>query len=850
MRQLNSFLGGCTVALLAALAATWISPAGAEEPIPAAVEPAFAAEDVAFFEQQVQPILQAQCFKCHGAVESPKGKLRLTSRPAVLRGGDNGPAVSLESPDESLLLSAINYESFEMPPSGKLPQADRDVLAEWVRRGLPWTPGVVDEPEPTAAHGPPQVNDETRAHWAFQPVQRPALPREQDHSWARTAIDAFILSRLEASGLRPAAEASRQTLIRRATYDLTGLPPTPEEVATFLADDAPGAYERLIDRLLASPHYGERWGRHWLDLVRYAETNSYERDGPKPYVWRYRDWVIGALNADMPYDRFLIEQLAGDELADRTRESLIATGYYRLGIWDDEPVDAEQALYDDLDDVLSTTGQVMLGVTIGCARCHDHKLDPIPQRDYYSLLSFFAGVQRFGVRGYESIEAQSLRSIATPEEEAAQAAEVAAHEERVADNRRQMETIERLVRDDFSGVEREEFQNENRQLELVRARVPALIDEEQFAEYERQFREREALRQFRPRALEQALCVTEIGPQPRSMHVLVRGNPHAPGDEVAPAYLSVLPAADASPAAAHPQANTSGRRTALARWIASGENPLTARVMANRVWQYHFGRGIVRSSSNFGLTADRPTHPELLDYLAAELVAGGWRLKSLHRQIMLSAAYRMSSAADDAALAADPQNDLFWRFNPRRLGAEEVRDSILAVNGSLNDWKMGGESVFVAIPDEVLAGQSMPGAGWGRSPPLDERRRSIYIHVKRSLPPPVLAAFDAPETDFTCPVRFATTQPTQALGMLNSRFANEQAGVFADYLRAQVGSDAAECVRLCLRRTLQREPSDAEVERGVRFVSTAQSEHGASEEQALRLFCLVALNLNEFLYLD
>ena len=807
--------------------------------------------DVSFFQDDIRPILETHCFKCHGGEGAPKAGLRLTSRAGILRGGDSGPAVSLDAPAESLLLSAVNYEAYEMPPSGKLPDEQRAALARWVELGLPWTPGDEAEEvyEPVHA-GPPAVNDETRAHWAFRPVERPEDPLIERDGWAAGPIDAFILARLDAAGLHPAPPADKAALVRRAYYDLTGLPPSPEEVAAFVQDDSAEAWPKLVDRLLDSPHYGEKWARHWLDLVRYAETNSYERDGAKPYVWRYRDYVIRSFNEDKPYDRFLIEQLAGDELPDRSAEALIATGYYRLGIWDDEPSDPEQAHYDDLDDILSTTSQVFLGLTVGCARCHDHKLDPLPQADYYRMLAFFSGVQRFGVRSYESVEAQSLRPIGPPGETAARAAEVAAHAGRVDDNRGRMEAIEAVVREDFIPVEREEFVNEGRQLVLLRARVPRLLSEEQFAAYERLFREREELRQFRPRALEQALCVTETGPTPRETFLLIRGNPHSPGDAVEPGFPRVLPVIDVPVETAPPEANSSGRRTALAKWMASPQNPLTTRVLVNRVWQYHFGRGIVRSASNFGLTADAPTHPELLDWLAAEFVSGGWKLKSLHRQIMLSNAYRMSSEANPVALAQDPQNDLLWRFDPRRLTAEEVRDSILAVNGSLNRDALYGPSIFVPIPAEVLAGQSMPGSGWGESTPEDRRRRSIYIHVKRSLSPPILTSFDAPETDFSCPVRFATTQPTQALGMLNGSFLHEEAQVFADYLRATADDDPAEQVRLCLRRTLQREATEVEVRRGLDFLAAAQGDHGLTPERALKYFCLVALNLNEFVYLD
>jgi mono/diheme cytochrome c family protein len=834
--------------LLLAASAVAADPAAVDKPSSDNIAPTDPAA-IEFFEAQVRPLLEARCYKCHGGGEAAKGGLRLNARASLLRGGDTGAAISLEAPAESLLLKAINYDGYEMPPEGKLPPEEIAILARWVELGLPWTPGEEgDESELPAAHGPPQVNDEARNFWSFRPVERPAVPAATDPAWNQNPIDAFILSRLESEGLRPAPAASRQALIRRAYYDLTGLPPTPEEVAAFVADESADAWPRLVERLLESPHYGEKWGRHWLDLVRYAETNSYERDGIKPNAWRYRDYVIRAFNQDLPYDRFVTEQLAGDELPDRTADTLIATGYYRLGIWDDEPVDHEQALYDDLDDILATTSQVFLGLTMNCARCHDHKLDPVPQADYYRMLSFFAGVQRFGVRSYESIVEQSLRTIAPPEEQQRHAAAIAAHQAQIAENDKALAIAEEAIRADLSPVEKEEFEHEDRQVAIAQKRVPGVLSEEQFAEYKRLHRRRDKLRRSPPAALEMALCVTEIGPTPRDMHVLVRGNPHVPGDRVEPGFPSVLPTA--TPEYSSSDHGTCGRRLALARWIASSGTPLTARVMVNRVWQHHFGEGLVRTPSNFGLQGDAPTHPELLDWLAAEFVARGWRIKELHRLMMLSQTYQRSSQADAAALERDPENRLLARFNMRRLTAEEVRDSILAVNGTLNRDKMFGPSIYTIIPDEVLAGQSMPGAGWGRSAPDDEARRSIYIHVKRSLPPPILASFDAPDTDFSCPVRFATTQPTQALGLMNSAFLNTEARRFVETLRRQAPDDRAEQVRLCLRRVTQREVTEDELARGLRLIEALESEHGLDADRALTLFCVVALNLNEFMYLD
>jgi len=779
-------------------------------------------------------VLSRRCLSCHSGAK-PAGGLDLATRAGLVKGGASGPALAASS-EQSLLLKAVRYAGPQMPPSGRLAQSEIDTMARWIKEGAAYPAGA-NPAEPTGHLVPPAVTPETMRFWSFQPVRRSKTPAVKDRAWARNPIDAFVLSRLEAGHLAPNGPASRAALIRRASYDLTGLPPTPEAVQAFVADRSPDAYEKVIDRLLASPQYGEKWGRHWLDLVHFAETNSYERDGVKPNAWRYRDYVIDSLNADKPYDQFIREQLAGDELPGRTPEMLIATGYYRLGIWDDEPVDREQAYYDDVDDIVRTTAETFLGLTVGCARCHDHKIDPIPQKDYYSFVSFFAGVNRYGP--------QCQRPIAPAAEVRKGQGEVAAHGALVQANAAEIAAIESKVAADFSPVEREEFRTDASRIPIVKKRVGRLLTAPEFDRYLALKRTERDLRVFRPGALDTALCVTE-DPKPRVTHVLMRGNAHAEGDVVQPAFLSVLspPQPEIAPAA-----ESCGRRIALAKWIASPANPLTARVMANRLWQYHFGRGIVRTSSNFGFQGSAPTHPELLDWLASELVANHWRLKPLHRMIMLSSTYRMSSAVNSAALERDPENGLMWRFDMRRLEAEEIRDSILAVNGSLN-LQRGGPGVFTEIPAVVLAGQSRPGDGWGKSPEDQRNRRSVYIHVKRSLITPMIAGFDGPETDFTCPVRFATTQPTQALSLMNSEFINAEARKFAAYLRKTAGQDAESQVREALRRVMQREPNSTEVARGVSLIHGLEQSDHVAPDAALAAFCVVAYNLNEFVYVE
>ena len=610
------------------------------------------------------------------------------------------------------------------------------------------------------------TRDPRRSHWAFQAIRKqvPPVHLAADRSEASSnPIDAFIAQRLRDKGLPLPKAASRRALIRRVTYDLTGLPPTPEQVEAFVRDASPQAWEHLIDRLLESPHYGEKWGRHWLDLVRFAETNSYETDEAKPNAWRYRDYVIRAFNIDKLYDRFIREQLAGDELPDGGADGLIATGYYRLGIWDNDPADRELALYDQLDDLVATTGQVFLGLTVDCARCHDHKIDPISQRDYYALLSFFRNIHPY-------------RNGGTTDE------------------------------------------------------VP-LPGEKQ----------------------PKALAVTEPGTVAPVTHLLRRGNPASPGEAVEPGFLSVM--RSPSPVITPPASGrSSGRRRALADWIAAPDNPLTARVIVNRVFQHHFGRGLVRTPSDFGLQGSLPTHPELLDWLAGHFVQDGWSLKRLHRLILTSQSYQASATPTAEALKADPANDWFSRFEMRRLTAEEIRDSVLWVGG-LGNPRMYGPGMYVALPKEVLASQSVPGKGWGDSPKVEQARRSIYIHVKRSLLSPVLLSFDLAETDRSTPVRFATTQPTQALGMLNGAFFNEQARILADRIRAEVGSEPREQVRReqvrqVLHRVTSRPPSDREISQGVALLQSLTSEEGLGATAALDAFCLLAFNLNEFLYLE
>ncbi len=803
------------------------------------------AEDIKFFEKDVLPILKANCFACHGSEKKLQGGLKLTSREDILKGGESGPAVDLKKTDESLILLAINYDGIMMPPKGKLSKTQVDTLTKWVTRGLAWSETAAAAA--VKAHGVPVVDDEARNFWAFRSVVRPQVPELSNlKSQISNPVDSFVFAKLEANGVRPAAMASKETLLRRVFYTLIGLPPSSKDVAEFLADQSADAYEKVVDRLLDSRHYGEHWGRHWLDLVRYAESNSFERDNPKPFVWRYRDYVIRALNADKPYDEFVREQLAGDELDEVTPDSIIATGYYRLGLWDDEPADRPLAFYDGLDDILATTTQTFLGLTANCARCHDHKIDPFPQRDYYSLLAFFHGVKPYG--GDNEI----LRFIGDDASRARLAATTAEWEASLANAKKQIVAFEEAIKDKLPGGEIDDFKFDGKRREILRKQRGKLISQEEHDKYEALHRQREKLERERPKSLEQALAVKEEG-QPRDTFILLRGNPQSHGDKVEPAFPSVLLAADAKPPelpARKAGSESSGRRRLLADWIASPGNPMTARVMVNRVWQYHFGRGLVRSSSNFGYMGSPPTHPELLDWLASEFVKSGWKLKPLHRLIVTSNAFKMTSQTASEVVAKDPENDWLSHFDLRRLTAEEVRDSILAVSGNLNFGKTEGPSVYPVIPREVLAGQSVPGRNWEKSTPEEAASRSVFVHIKRSLAVPLLSAFDAADPDSPCPVRFATTQPSQALALINSTFANEQAETFARSLRREAGADVAACVRAGLTRVLQRVPTEREIARAVKFMDDNIRQEKVSTDEALRRFCLLAINMNEFVYLD
>ena len=687
---------------------------------------------------------------------------------------------------------------------------------------------------------------------------------------------------MKSNGLSPAPEADRRTLIRRLSFDLTGLPPTPEEVEFFLSDTASDAYESLVDRLLASPRYGERWARHWLDLVRFAETHGYERDDPKPNAWKYRDWVVRALNRDLPYDRFLVEQLAGDEIPDASADSKTATGFYRLGLVDDEPADPQMDRFDQLDDVIKTVGTTMLGLSIHCARCHDHKFDPISQADYYRMVAFFAPGKRFIRDHNESISIE----LATSEERARFAAENARFDRETAPFLSQLEAIRAPHRKAILDARMQPLDNDTilqPRLQTPQNRYdPA--QKQLHAElagghdvYTQARRDRRPVhgrgegQEGRARSADQGSghCPpaavagltrsdwTDLGPYADPVKLLMRGDAHRPGREVTPAFLSVV---DSRPPVIVPprDGKTTGRRLALARWIARADHPLTARVMVNRLWQHHFGLGLVATPSDFGTMGELPSHPELLDWLASEFVARGWSLKAMHRLMVVSSTYRQSDAWNEPAARADPIGALLWRMAPHRLEAEPIRDAALAVSGSLN-LEIGGPSVTPPIDPVVLAGQSRPGNGWAKSDPRTANRRSLYVYVKRTLPLPELEVLDAADNADPCPRRSVTTTAPQALTLLNSAFFHEQAAQLADRLRRETGDDPRAQIDRAFALTFARAPSDAERTQSLDFLvqqSRLINQRPKPEDrvdplrEALRSFCLVLLNANEFVTVD
>ena len=688
------------------------------------------------FRDKVAPILEQRCLYCHGEA-THKGNLSLRTAATALKGGDSGPAVVPGKPDESLLLDMVGGDPPEMPQKDK-PLSKREVasIRSWIEHGAAWPDGLA-------------LTDrrfEGQRWWAFAPLDRPQVPAVTSSSWARTPIDSFILATLAKQGLKPSPEADRRTLIRRLAFDLIGLPPTPEEIEAFAHDPNPNAYEALVDRLMASPHYGERWGRHWLDVVHYGDTHGYDKDKRRDNAWPYRDYVIAAFNADLPYGRFIREQVAGDVLWPESGRGAIATAFIAAGPWDfvghvelrEGTIDKLKTRLLDRDDMVSSTMSTFVSMTVHCARCHDHKFDPIAQTDYYRLQAVFAGVDR-GDRHYQGLgNAEKVYGIQ-------------AH-------------------------------------------------------------------------------------APRPITVLRRGEVEQPGEPAGPGTLACLPGLPGTFSLAHPE-NEGSRRAALADWIASAGNMLTWRSIANRLWHYHFGRGIVDTPNDFGRNGSRPTHPELLDWLALELRDHGESLKHLHRLIVCSAVYRQASRGNPAFDAIDADNRFLWRQNRRRLDAEAIRDSVLAISGTL-DRRMGGPGFdLFFFKDDHSPTYDHTDPSKVDNPQV--RRRTVYRFTVRSVPNPFMEALDCADPNLNTPARSQTLTALQALALWNDLFMVRQARECATRL-AQLTNDPRERIAAAYRFALGREPCEEERD----ALAAYAAKHGLAHA------CRLLWNTNEFVFID
>ncbi len=750
------------------------------------------------FDRDIHPILARSCLSCHGALRQ-KGGLRLDAGPAALKGGNSGPVLTPGSAARSRLLFIVAGldPDLKMPPAGKKPLTAEEVgrLRAWVEQGAKW--GKSDAGAAALAA--------RSAHWAFQPVRRPALPSVRNGRWVHNEIDRFILARLEAEGIAPSPEADRPTLIRRVSLDLTGLPPTPAEVDAFARDPRSDAYERLVDRLLASPAYGERWGRHWLDAARYADSDGYEKDTGRPHAWRWRDWVIDALNGDMPYDEFAVEQLAGDLLPNATTEQKVATGFHRNTLTNREGgVDAEQFRVEQVVDRVMTTGTVFLGLTIGCARCHDHKYDPISQREFYQFFAFFNSDVETDIAAPlpGETEAEGRKRAEFAKKKAELDAAVAAYRKGHLPAAEQkweagltLPVLRKLPPAIAQTVLVEPARRSPQQGKGLAAYY-AKIDPK-LAGLNRELAELQKNGAAEP--LAQTLA---LGPR-RTTHVMVRGDFLRPGAEVQPGTPAVLPPLHAT---------AGGTRLDLARWIVSPDNPLTPRVAVNWMWQKYFGRGIVATPEDFGTQGDRPSHPELLDYLASQFVRCGWSMKAMHRLIVTSATYRQSAKARPELHDRDPVNVLLARQNRLRLEAEVLRDSALTCSGLLVR-RVGGPSVHppqpAGISDLTYAGS----AHWVEDTGPDRYRRGLYTWFQRTSPYPMLLTFDAPDANVCCVRRDRTDSPLQALTLMNDSVFVECSRALARRILAETaGQDDAGRVRHAFRLCLAREPTSAETE--------------------------------------
>lgn len=871
-----------------------------------------ASEPMVFFEKEVRPLLINRCYECHSIEKKIKGGLALDTRNAVLKGGDSGPGLVAGEPDQSKIIEAVRYQNhdLQMPPKSKLPDVEIKVLEKWVALGAPdpRTGGVVSTDTKAKL-------EEGRKHWAFQPldsVEPPAGP-------ARHPVDAFLLQALQARGLSPAPPADKRTLIRRATFDLTGLPPTPEEVRAFLDDASPAAFNRVLERLLASPHYGERWGRHWLDVARYADSNGLDENVTLGHAWRYRDYVVRSFNNDKPYNDFLIEQIAGD-LLPRSEDALTATGFLSLGAKVLAEPDLQKLEMDIIDEQIDTLGKAFLGMTLGCVRCHDHKFDPVLQDDYYALAAIFRSTRSLSEEKMGAIKFWHEHSLATPE----QLADKKAHEERVKAKRAELTafttkarnlikaelqakaadylaaaamlrvevdygTVESLAKqhglrprylltcrqylarqaehpffsawrglqDNADGVRRhyaplfaealKTSKGEAYEALTDNAGFLAIPDKEADAFDARTLAKIEAMNQDL-KALDSetpdppAIMGVADGTITRALPIHIRGSYLTLGKPVERGFPAVMRTSLAKPVM---PAKQSGRLE-LARWMASTEHPLTARVMVNRLWRWHFGQGIVSTTDNFGLLGDKPSHPALLDWLARSFMENGWSIKDMHRLLMTSAAYQQASSlshsmADRAdPRLIDPENRLLWRANVQRLEAEQIRDAMLAVSGWLNP-EIGGKTIPLRNREFVFNHTSKD------STTYESARRALYLPVIRNNLYDMLEQFDYPDPTMPTGSRNSTVVAPQALIMLNSPVVWQSAEKLA--ARLQTAASDEQRVQQLYDLLFARPPTDQEQKRFLALLHDPDMPYQGKSISGWAVACQALLSANEFVYL-
>ena len=809
------------------------------------------------FHDSVEPYLKAHCTTCHNTLTHTSG-FDLEATNTLFKGGSKfGPKVIVPGNAKASALVAYlrGLKQPRMPLNGETtPEPQLNLIETWVNQGA--------------------KIDTVKAAWPYTPPVPHSVPTVKNAAWVRTPIDYFVLAKMEAKGLKPSPPASKIALLRRVYADLIGLPPTPQEATAFLSDGSPKAYESLVDKLLADPRYGERWGRHWLDLVRYADSEGFERDEARPRAWRYRDYVIRAFNQDKPYDRFLKDQIAGDELYPNDAEAITATGYARLAPWDGLSTDPPQRWQDFLNDVTDTTGSVMLGLTVGCAKCHNHKYDRISQADYYRMQAFFTPIKWQDTR---------LPDTSTdPVWFKAKMTEAQAHLEPLQKQMKAMVESYRAI----ALAEKQQKAKPGEKVQVDEGDIERSIRKTKEREYEQLRGDIERWqRELQP--LEPvAEAVSDEGKNSKPTHLLLRGSLLTPGPEVQPGFVASLAGGEEKPAVLAPQekGNTTGRRSALANWIANSNNPMTARVMVNRIWQHHFGMGIVGTPSDFGKNGDKPTHPELLDWLALKFEDEGWSIKKMHRLMVLSNTYQQSTQIVPANLKVDPTNKLLSRMNRIRLEGEALRDSILTVSGRLN-LTAGGPGVYPKVSDEVLSTGSTH--KWGSSSEEEGRRRTVYVFQRRSLALPIVEAFDGPDMVNSCPRRTTTTIAPQALALFNGDFTREEARYFADRVAHDAGDDTAKQIAQAYIIALVRKPTSSQQALAQDFLQkqtrlhlqdsqngnpgakqnikqsgdrqTASGANGtvpdakkmkAAQQAALTDFCHILINTNEFIYLD